>query len=257
MGMPARIYAMRHATAEGGVADRRSRAGDDQLVNLPAHRRRRSSQWHLAGNGPEEATSAGQWFAAHARPDRGLVSPFVRTLETAALLELEIDWTIEPLVREQDCGRLVTVSGPERDQDWYRQFQAEDETAPMFVRPPGGGETVAEVMDRIRLLLATGVHEGEHVVIVSHLWVMRALHAVVAQQTPAEYATWIRQQPLPPCSILEYRLQPSTATPRWRLIDPTQTATVSDWQLLRLRRVHRNPDLLAMARRAAPPVITR
>ncbi|MDT8914445.1 histidine phosphatase family protein [Amycolatopsis sp. PS_44_ISF1] len=159
-----RIILLRHAESLGNV---------DELTytRVPDH------AIPLTGAGREQAREAGPAIRELLRGRRPAVylSPYLRTRETFALLEIEGACervTQEPRLREQDWGNLQDP----REQQVQRQRR--DEFGHFFYRLPHG-ESGADVDDRVAAFLAElSARGGDHpetVLIVSHGLTMRLL----------------------------------------------------------------------------------
>ncbi len=88
MGMPLDLYVIRHGESEANVIISAGEQGDNSLytqdnVTVP------DRSWRLTATGRKQADCIGRWLVAQ-QPlfDRYLVSPYVRTRETAATMAL-------------------------------------------------------------------------------------------------------------------------------------------------------------------------
>ena len=86
MGMPLDLYVIRHGESEANVIINAGEQGDNSLytqdnVTVP------DRSWRLTATGRKQADCIGRWLVAQ-QPlfDRYLVSPYVRTRETAATM---------------------------------------------------------------------------------------------------------------------------------------------------------------------------
>jgi broad specificity phosphatase PhoE len=112
------------------------------------------------------------------RVDRCFVSPALRARETAAALGLT--GTVDDRLRDCDYGRWtglrfkqVLLREPRKLVSWIRK----PETA------PHGGETIAQVLQRVSAWMAERGREPGHTVAVTHAAVIRAaiVHVIQAQ----------------------------------------------------------------------------
>ena len=88
MGMPLDLYVIRHGESEANVIISAGEQGDNSLytqdnVTVP------DRSWRLTATGRKQADCIGRWLVSQ-QPlfDRYLVSPYVRTRETAATMAL-------------------------------------------------------------------------------------------------------------------------------------------------------------------------
>lgn len=86
MGMPLDLYVIRHGESEANVIISAGEQGDNSLytqdnVTVP------DRSWRLTATGRKQADCIGRWLVSQ-QPlfDRYLVSPYVRTRETAATM---------------------------------------------------------------------------------------------------------------------------------------------------------------------------
>ena len=88
MGMPLDLYVIRHGESEANVIINAGEQGDNSLytqdnVTVP------DRSWRLTATGRKQADCIGRWLVAQQQLfDRYLVSPYVRTRETAATMAL-------------------------------------------------------------------------------------------------------------------------------------------------------------------------
>ncbi len=112
------------------------------------------------------------------RPDQAWTSPARRAQETAQALGLEA--AVEPALRACDYGRWAGRS--------LADVQAQDGEAALLtflsdpLAAPHGGESIADVLARVRSWLDRHASDGGHIVAVSHAEIIKAaiLHAIKA-----------------------------------------------------------------------------
>jgi probable phosphoglycerate mutase len=138
--------------------ERTEQARDVAVLHLVRHG---ESAWNVEGRvqgqsalaagltetGREQARQTGEWLAEHASgADLIVSSDLLRTRQTAEIIADEVGLPVEfdPGLREQWLGQL---EGELRAQELNRFW-----TDP-FLRPPGG-ETVAEMYERVRRVLS-------------------------------------------------------------------------------------------------------
>lgn len=170
--------------------------------------------------GAQQARAAARLLAgADSVPDLVLASPLRRARETAqhVVTELELDvptvelWRLE----ERDYGALTGVGkrrawekyGPERFAEWRQTLTGRPpaaspeqiaswhlvSTRPPDLRAPGAGESVQDVVDRVRPCWENDIQprlrEGHRVLVVAHGTSLRALCAVIDGLDDVELAS--------------------------------------------------------------------
>ena len=211
MGMPKNLFLVRHGQSEGNLARKQfEETGDESFFSeefLELH----ESQYQLTELGIEQAKLAGEWFKKNLLTsfDRMLVSNNVRAMQTAAYLNLPgALWMQDAKLRERDGGLFNSITPSERD-EFYKNEQKFYDTQPFLYRPLQG-ESVADLCDRIKLVLDTLAREcdGKNVIIVCHGHVMRAFRIILERMSlkkTNEYlmntGSWGR---VPNCSIVHY-----------------------------------------------------
>jgi broad specificity phosphatase PhoE len=110
-------------------------------------------------------------------PERALVSPALRTRQTAELLHLHA--TVEPSLRDIDYGSWTGKTLKELDPDVLSAWLADPASA------PHGGESIASLFDRTRGFMS-GIDEGTTVA-VTHASVIRAAVAIALDAPMASF----------------------------------------------------------------------
>jgi NAD+ kinase len=146
------LLLMRHGESEGNAANRLSEKGyENALTSL--YEDRHSYHLRLSAKGCEQANATSQWFAKHhVAPDNLVVSEYTRAKETAVLVDIpNATWSVNRHLVERDWGELEGVPGPERERSFMKQLRA-FKREPFYWRP-WGGETMAEVCERVNMFL--------------------------------------------------------------------------------------------------------
>jgi broad specificity phosphatase PhoE len=171
MGMPKNLLVVRHGQSEANVMHNATKIGDDalftdNLMTVP------DRSWRLTATGRREAQTTGK-FIKKLFPygfDCYMVSPYVRTRETAACLNLNnARWRENRMIRERFWGEIGPIPMSVFKSEYPRSAQLK-EVDPLYWTP-AGGESIAEVADsRVRGLLDTlhRENDGDDVIIVSH-----------------------------------------------------------------------------------------
>jgi len=156
MPMPTDIFAVRHGESEGNIGHSKNRKNlghevPEALYDIPG------CDWRLTEKGVEQAKAAGIWFAqAKDIPhlDAGLVSPYIRAVETAAHLGLAPNgsqfWTHDNRLRERDWGEMDRVQSQD-EYDAHRHILARCTDGNWQGKPPGG-ESILQLHDRVALV---------------------------------------------------------------------------------------------------------
>ena len=261
--MPNDLVLVRHGQSEGNVAVDASKTGDNSwyteaFTTTPGH------QWRLTEKGRAQAATAGAWIAEEVgrRFDTYLVSPYVRTQETAALLNLpDARWRLNRALRERDWGDIGSLPKDEFDsRPEYQLNAAMKRNDPLYWTTPNG-ESIAQVAeDRVRNVLSTLHREatGQKVVAVSHGEAMWAFRLVLERISDAEFVALDadKGEKINNCEVFHYtRLDPANGAQAPRLTwvrrarpvenpDGSFTMRVTPWRGLEFR-TYTNADLLA------------
>jgi probable phosphoglycerate mutase len=125
--------------------------------------------------GREQAHEAAQWIAQRFKPQLIVVSPYLRTRQTGAIIaeQLRLPIEVEEDLRERHMGILAGQPYPNIVED--PTFDRER----FWLWRPAGGENFEEVRLRAGAVLDRLVraHSGRELVVVSHGGVMTALWA--------------------------------------------------------------------------------
>src|SRR4051794_20412929 len=172
---PRSLWFVRHGQSEGNVLREAAEAEGREAVELPT----RDSDIPLSELGRRQAAAVGTRLAElppEQRPTALLVSPYLRTLQTAQAIvdaagpAMELPrWEVDERLRDREIGvwegltwRGITARFPEEAARALR-------TGRFYHRPPGG-ESWADIVLRLRSLFAelTGDWADERVLFVTH-----------------------------------------------------------------------------------------
>lgn len=215
MGMPLDLYTIRHGESEANVIIKAGETGDNSLftqdnVTVP------DRSWRLTATGRKQADCIGRWLVAQ-QPlfDRYLVSPYVRTRETAATMALpKAKWEETRVLRERSWGEINTITQDEFRNNYQRNWIFK-RTDPLYWRPPAG-ESIADVAeDRVHNLLTSlnRRSEAESVVVVSHGDFMFAMILTLEDLSDEEFLRRVDAEEwrISNCTCLHYsRRDPNT-----------------------------------------------
>ena len=121
--------------------------------------------------------------------DRYLVSPYVRTRETAATMALpKAKWEETRVLRERSWGEINTITKDDFKTNYARNWMFKN-TDPLYWRPPAG-ESIADVAENRVHNLLTSLNrksDAESVVMVSHGDLMLALMLTLEDLSDEEF----------------------------------------------------------------------
>ncbi len=189
MGMPLDLYVIRHGESEANVIISAGEQGDNSLytqdnVTVP------DRSWRLTATGRKQADCIGRWLVSQ-QPlfDRYLVSPYVRTRETAATMALpKAKWEETRVLRERSWGEINTITKDDFKTNYARNWMFKN-TDPLYWRPPAG-ESIADVAENRVHNLLTSLNrksDAESVVMVSHGDLMLALMLTLEDLSDEEF----------------------------------------------------------------------
>ena len=189
MGMPLDLYVIRHGESEANVIINAGEQGDNSLytqdnVTVP------DRSWRLTATGRKQADCIGRWLVAQQQLfDRYLVSPYVRTRETAATMALpKAKWEEARVLRERSWGEINTITQDDFRTNYARNWMFK-RTDPLYWRPPAG-ESIADVSENRVHNLLTSLNrraEAESVVAVTHGDFMLALMLTLEDLSDEEF----------------------------------------------------------------------
>lgn len=127
-------------------------------------------------------------------------SDLQRAQDTARTLAHQVAAPLyfEPRLREMNLGVWEGMLTEELTRRYPSELR-EREVNPLTARPPGGGETVAEVVTRVRAAAddIAQRHASASVVLVSHGLALAALRCLAEARTLTEIYLWIPENGVP------------------------------------------------------------
>lgn len=266
MPMPRNLVLVRHGESEGNIANNRSKRGDDRLFT-PEFKSRHSSLWRLTEKGRNQAEIARRWIKENIGPtfDRYYTSEYIRTMETAALLNFpDAQWFCEINLRERDWGDLELTTAQERETQHVRTL--EKRKAQIFLWTPPNGESMASLCLRIYRVLDTLHREcaDTNVIIVCHGEVMWGFRVCLERMSQEQYLLLDESKDpkdrVHNCQILQYsRINPRTNMLHpylnWmRSVCPSDTTlSQNEWREI-TRKKYSNKELLDRVSKIEPCV---
>jgi broad specificity phosphatase PhoE len=163
----------------------------------------------LSPEGRAQARAAGDWLRGNGLDtfDRYYVSPHVRTAETAAMLALGGDWSVDVRWRERDWGEFGVLNQVERAARFALSQKLKEQNK-WYWCPPGGESLATGVYGRFRDILNTLHREaaGQRVLAVTHAEMIDVARFVLERLTPQQ---WLVQDGDPAyhirnCQLLHY-----------------------------------------------------
>jgi broad specificity phosphatase PhoE len=222
MSMPNNLVLVRHGRSEGNVATEAAKKGDLQyyerdngrFMTVPGH------QWRLTPLGQQQASVIGAWIQNEfATFDRYYVSPFVRTRETAGMLQLPgAQWLMNRALRERDWGDVGSIPWTDfQSRDIYKDNAFQNSIDPLYWCPTGG-ESIAHVAEnRVRNVLDTLHREcqGQNVIAVTHGEMLWSFRLVLERWNDEEFVAHDadKSEKIHNCEVLHYtRVDPDSPT---------------------------------------------
>ncbi|MGP9610041.1 histidine phosphatase family protein [Corynebacterium sp. AOP36-E1-14] len=261
--MPKNLILVRHGQSEANVIQRADKAGDQALFSeetmLVADR-----SWRLTDAGVAQAHAAGRWITDNVDPlDRCITSPYVRTRETAANLQLDgALWEENRVVRERSWGEISPLPRKVFEEQYAHNALLRRKD-PLYWAPPAG-ESIANVAEnRVRNMLSTLHRESseDNVLVVTHGDFMWSTRLVLERWSDEEFLRCDKDKEMTifNCTVLHYtRIDPDTGEiapwMRWvRAAHPFCDRTTGVWRMVEQpwQRFDRdylsNEDLAAVA----------
>lgn len=180
MRMPSDLFLVRHGLSEANVVQKADKAGSpitltDDMVNAP------DRSWRLTEKGEQQAQAIGEWLKTNTTHiDRFITSPYTRTRETAAHLDIDYaQWEENRSVRERYWGDIHPLPQAEFA-DTYPHNYLIKKIDPLYWVPPGGESLVSVAENRTRNVLEMLARENsnETVLITTHgefIWSCRLI----------------------------------------------------------------------------------
>jgi broad specificity phosphatase PhoE len=261
MAMPEHLVLVRHGQSEANIVQKRFKR-DPNATAPDGFFDRHDSEMRLSATGRVQARAAGDWLRRHGLDsfDQFYVSPHVRTAETAALLALDGEWSIDVRWRERDWGEFGVLNQVERAARFALSQRLKEQNK-WYWCPPGGESLATGVYGRFRDILSTLHREaaGQRVLAVTHAEMIDVARFVLERLTPQQ---WLAQDHDPAydvanCQILHYtRCEPVSgrldARIRWmRSICPWDEAGSwrgGEWIEIHRRRL-RDDELMELVSR--------
>lgn len=236
MPMPADLWLVRHGQSEANVIINAAHEGDTSYYE-GGTMEVADSVWRLTELGVRQAQTIGE-FINYVQPhfDRYIVSPYVRTMETAANMSLNgALWERDRTVRERSWGEINTVP-QDSIRDRYELNLLFKRIDPLYWKP-SSGESIAELAEvRVHNMLnrlKDKSTSNDSVIIVSHGEFMSACRLVIEELYDDRYLEMLKDK--------KYEVQNCQAMHYTRR-DPKTGRLAERFGWLQLHRIVENED---------------
>lgn len=202
---PRSLVLVRHGESVGNVAATRADRAQALVVDVAT----RDADTPLSDRGREQARALGAWLAAlppEEQPEVVWCSPYVRTLETAALAlgaaGLDVPLRRDERLRDRELGVLDRLTWRGVEARHPEEAERRRHLGKMYHRPPGG-ESWADVALRLRAALGDLQRRdaGRRVLVVSHDAVVMLLRYVLEELTEDEIMAVVRERSVRNASV--------------------------------------------------------
>ena len=171
--LPIDLILIRHGESERNLISKDENIEYDKEEYNSTH----SSKFRLTQKGKEQSIITGQYIKNNISKtfDKYYTSDYIRTKETAALLNLDnAFWESEFLIRERDNGVLSGYSKEDKKKLYPDEVKRKEKN--LFYFTPIGGESLANVCLRIEqfINILCRYASGMKVIVVAHGHVLRA-----------------------------------------------------------------------------------
>jgi broad specificity phosphatase PhoE len=209
MTMPEDLVLVRHGQSEGNVAIQAAKNGDtshytDAFMTTPDH------HWHITDEGVAQAKCVGDFLNATMRIDSHYVSPYIRTRETAAAMNLRgAQWRLNRSLRERDWGDIGSVPKSVFDDDpMLARNSLRRRIDPLYWTPPNGESIATVAENRVRNVLDTLHREAsdKRVLAVTHGETMLAFRLILERMSDAEFVVTSedKAETIKNCEVIHY-----------------------------------------------------
>ncbi|MCA2217580.1 histidine phosphatase family protein [Jidongwangia harbinensis] len=147
------LAVVRHGQSTGNVIAQDAESGGLEAIDIPE----RDADVPLSATGRDQAEAVGRWLTGRPpaeRPEIAVVSPYLRTRQTAelALAGTGIPAVVDERLRDRELGVLDLLTGRGVEARLPDEAARRRRLGKFYYRPPGG-ENWADVLLRLRALL--------------------------------------------------------------------------------------------------------
>lgn len=209
---------IRHGQSTGNVIAAEAEAAGAEAIEIP----QRDADVPLSPTGREQAAAVGRWLGdlpSDERPDLAVVSPYLRTVQTAelALADAGIATVRDERLRDRELGVLDLLTGRGVRARLPAEAVRRSWLGKFYYRPPGG-ESWTDVALRLRSLLGdvSRDHDGGRVLLVGHEAIVLLLRYLLEGLTEADLMALAGATSVANCSITSWRADGAGG---WRIVD--------------------------------------
>jgi 2,3-bisphosphoglycerate-dependent phosphoglycerate mutase len=197
------LAVVRHGQSTGNVTAQDAETAGIEEIDIPE----RDADVPLSDLGREQAKAVGA-VLAEAAPDVAVVSPYLRTRQTAelALAGLDVPMVVDERLRDRELGVLDLLTAYGVQQRLPGEAARRQRHGKFYYRPPGG-ESWADVLLRLRSLLRElrEDYPGGRVVLVGHEAIVLLVRYLAEGLSEAELMEIARRTTVANCSISTWR----------------------------------------------------
>jgi 2,3-bisphosphoglycerate-dependent phosphoglycerate mutase len=201
------LAVVRHGQSTGNVIAEQAERDGLEAIDIPE----RDADVPLSETGREQAAAVGRWLADQPggeRPEVAIVSPYLRTRQTAelALAGSGIPMVIDERLRDRELGVLDLLTGRGVHARLPDEAARRARLGKFYYRPPGG-ESWADVLLRLRALLreVRADHPQGRVLLVGHEATVLLVRYLAEQLSEAELMAVAHDTAVANCSISSWR----------------------------------------------------
>jgi probable phosphoglycerate mutase len=198
---------VRHGQSTGNVTAQQAETDGLELIDIPE----RDADVPLSETGREQAEAVGRWLADlpfDERPEIAVVSPYLRTRQTAelALAGSGVPAIVDERLRDRELGVLDLLTGRGVQVRLPDEARRRQRLGKFYYRPPGG-ESWADVLLRLRALLRElrEDHPDGRVLLFGHEAIVLLVRYLAEALSEAELMTVARATTIANCSISTWR----------------------------------------------------
>ncbi len=263
--LPMEMVFVRHGQSEANVVQHAEKNGQTPEEAAEIYRRH-DYMHHLTDLGVEQAKNAGDWLRANgldpAEFDERYVSPYIRTMETAAHIGgASVTWLPELRLIERDWGLFGSTPLKERETR-FPDTMRRKELSTFFTRYDNG-ESIPDLIGTGKQFLSTLSREmsDKRIIAVTHGERMWAIRFDIERMLPHEWQDLDKDPSvrIGNCAMLQYsRKNPfdpeeivTSMSSGWRRMvdpnDPEKSPYNGEWRRLPGKRHFSGAQLLKLA----------
>jgi probable phosphoglycerate mutase len=195
---------IRHGQSTGNVTAQSAEEGGAEQIDIPE----RDADVPLSDLGREQARSAGALIRDTYRPDLVVISPYLRTRQTAeeAFGTSGIPQVVDERLRDRELGWLDLLTARGVLSRLPDEARRRERLGKFYYRPPGG-ESWADVLLRLRAVLREirEDHPGGRVLLVAHEATVLLVRYLVEGLSEAQLMEIAHRTAVANCSLSSWR----------------------------------------------------